>query len=222
MKRDIETTTKVLEILKKILVENNISIAQFARKLKVPYNTCNHWFYNPSIPSLKYIKRISQTFGINISRFFKKMCNELQEDNENLKNRISILEKKIKNLTKENEKLNITVNFIDKRTDSIDYLLNESLKRFLKNEKILQHFLKFYKKEQIIYPETIDDLKQYYRLNEYTSKTDIIKEIFKEMFKIKRYITTELYYSFNNIYNVLSCYNKELDNDEEFLKSIED
>lgn len=153
------------------------------------------------------------------------MCNELQEDNENLKNRISILEKRIKNLTKENEKLNITVNlinFIDKGIDSIDYLLNESLERFLKNKKILKHFLKFYKKEQIIYPETIDNLKQYYRLNEYASTSDIIKEIFKEMFKIKRYITTELYYSFNNIYNLLSCYNKELDNDEEFLKSIEE
>ena len=61
---------KVQEILEEILVTNDLSIWQLSKKLKVPYMTVYHWIKHAQIPKLEYVKKICETFGINISRFF--------------------------------------------------------------------------------------------------------------------------------------------------------
>lgn len=61
---------KVHKILEKIIEENNLSIWQLSKELKIPYMTVYHWIKHWQVPRLEYIKRICETFGINISRFF--------------------------------------------------------------------------------------------------------------------------------------------------------
>lgn len=61
---------KVHKVLQQILEENGSNIAELARQLNIPYTTVVHWFSDNRTPRLEYIKRIAETFGINISRFF--------------------------------------------------------------------------------------------------------------------------------------------------------
>lgn len=61
---------KVSQVLQQILEENNFSYRELARALNIPYTTVVHWFTNNNTPRLNYIKRIAETFGINILRFF--------------------------------------------------------------------------------------------------------------------------------------------------------
>lgn len=70
-KQDPETKKRVLRVLQEILEENNdMFITTFAQKLNIPYRTVYKWFYNNYIPRLSYIKKICETFGVSISRFF--------------------------------------------------------------------------------------------------------------------------------------------------------
>ncbi len=57
---------KITIILKRLLRENDMTIAQLSRKLSIPRQTLDNWLTGQEPRSLKQVKRVAEYFGVSL------------------------------------------------------------------------------------------------------------------------------------------------------------